>query len=116
MAQAAPPPCRPRRHAGRHHPRRGRASAGGRVGLRTRPLSESRGRRPGRRLPRRHTVRRTRRHYDMAAMRRAETYLLPESDAEVPADLATLQHRYEELTRFFSAAASAGDAVALMLA
>ena len=52
----------------------------------------------------------------MAAMRRAGIYLLPESDAEVPADLDTLQHRYEELTRFFSAAASAGDAVALMLA
>jgi hypothetical protein len=41
---------------------------------------------------------------------------LPESDAEVPADLDTLRHRYEELTRFFAAAATARDAVALMLA
>ncbi|MFD7306145.1 YfbM family protein [Streptomyces pharetrae] len=56
------------------------------------------------------------RHYDLAAMRRAEIYLLPESDAEVPADLDTLRHRYEELTRFFAAAATARDAVALMLA
>lgn len=56
------------------------------------------------------------RHYDLAAMRRAEIYLLPESDAEVPTDLDTLRHRYEELTRFFAAAATAGDAVALMLA
>ena len=47
--------------------------------------------------------------------RRAEVYLLPESDAEVPSDLETLRRRYEELARFFSAAATAGDAVVLML-
>lgn len=55
------------------------------------------------------------RHYDLAAMRNAETYLLPESDAEIPADLDTLRHHYEELARFFSAAAATGDAMALML-
>ncbi|MEU3555839.1 DUF1877 family protein [Streptomyces fragilis] len=55
-------------------------------------------------------------HYDLASMYRAEIYLLPESDAEVPTDLDTLRHDYEELTRFFVGAATAGDAVALMLA
>ncbi|MEI5100868.1 YfbM family protein [Streptomyces sp. PmtG] len=56
------------------------------------------------------------RHYDLAAMRSAEIYLLPESETGVPSDLEALRHRYEELTRFFSAAATAGDGVALMLA
>ncbi|WP_181384242.1 DUF1877 family protein [Streptomyces sp. NWU49] len=40
----------------------------------------------------------------------------PESDAEVVSDLETLRHRYEELTRFFSAATTAGDAIVFMLA
>ncbi|MEU0718601.1 DUF1877 family protein [Streptomyces lavendulocolor] len=40
------------------------------------------------------------RHYDLAAMGSAEIYLLPASEAEVPSDLDTLQHRYQELTRF----------------
>ncbi|MGV2918810.1 DUF1877 family protein [Streptomyces alfalfae] len=49
-------------------------------------------------------------------MRSAEIYLLLESETEVPSDLDALRHRYEELTRFFSAAATADDGVALMLA
>ena len=56
------------------------------------------------------------RHYDWAAMRGAEIYLLPESEAEIPADLDTLRQRYEELAQFLSAAAAAGDAIVLMLA
>ncbi|MFD8912318.1 YfbM family protein [Streptomyces sp. NPDC059575] len=56
------------------------------------------------------------RHYDLAAMRSAEIYLVPDSEAEVPSDLDALRHRYEELSRFFSAAATAGDVVVLMLA
>ncbi|MYQ48827.1 hypothetical protein GTW40_28000 [Streptomyces sp. SID4985] len=35
---------------------------------------------------------------------------------EVPSDLDALRGRYEELSRFFSAAADAGDVVVLMLA
>jgi len=49
-------------------------------------------------------------------MRGAEIYLLPESEAEIPADLDTLRQRYEELAQFLSAAAAAGDAIVLMLA
>jgi hypothetical protein len=55
------------------------------------------------------------RHYDLAAMRRAGIYLLPESETGVTSDLETLRHRCEELTRFFRAAAAAGDAVVLIL-
>ncbi|MEE1942266.1 DUF1877 family protein [Streptomyces sp. TRM 70361] len=55
-------------------------------------------------------------HYDLAAMRSAEVYLLPENEAEVPLGLKTLRERYGELVRFFAAAAGAGDAVVLMLA
>ncbi|MGW1917808.1 YfbM family protein [Streptomyces sp. NPDC002076] len=55
-------------------------------------------------------------YYDLATMSSAEIYFLPESETEVPSDLDTLRHRYEELTRFFSAAAAAGDGVVLMLA
>jgi hypothetical protein len=55
------------------------------------------------------------RHYDLAAMCSAEIYLLPESEAEVPSDRDTLRHRYQELTRFFSAVATGGDGVVLML-
>ncbi|MEU0669239.1 DUF1877 family protein [Streptomyces lavendulocolor] len=39
------------------------------------------------------------RHYDLAAMGSAEIYLLPASEAEVPSDLDTLRHRYQELLR-----------------
>jgi hypothetical protein len=53
-------------------------------------------------------------HYDLAAMRSAEVYLLPESESEVPLDLDTLRRRYEELTQFFAAAAAAGDSVIVM--
>ncbi|REH18444.1 protein of unknown function [Streptomyces sp. 2114.2] len=49
-------------------------------------------------------------------MRSAEIYLLPESETGVPSDLDTLRHRYEELARFFSTVATAGDGVVLVLA
>jgi hypothetical protein len=48
-------------------------------------------------------------------MRSAEIHLLPQSATEVGSDLGNLRHRYEELTRYFSATATAGDAIVLML-
>ncbi|GAA4078692.1 YfbM family protein [Actinomadura miaoliensis] len=55
------------------------------------------------------------RHYDLPAMLAAEIYLVPAAEADVPFDLDALRCRYDELTRFFGAAAKAGDAVVLML-
>ncbi|MFD0133913.1 DUF1877 family protein [Streptomyces sp. NPDC127159] len=54
-------------------------------------------------------------HYNSTAMRSAEIHLLPQSATEVGSDLGNLRHRYEELTRYFSATATAGDAIVLML-
>jgi hypothetical protein len=55
------------------------------------------------------------RHYDLAAMCTARIHFLPDSETEVPSDLEALRHHYDDLTRFFSAAATTGDAIALML-